>query len=44
MSADPSKIRILAVDDHPLVRRGITTLVAGQSDMSVVAREKDPFP
>jgi DNA-binding NarL/FixJ family response regulator len=37
MSADPSKIRILAVDDHPLLRQGIAGLVADQSDMSLVA-------
>ena len=37
MSAEPGPIRILAVDDHPLVRRGIATLVAGQADMSLVA-------
>ena len=30
-------IRILAVDDHPLVRRGIANLVAGQADLSLVA-------
>jgi two-component system, NarL family, response regulator len=35
MTADP--IRILAVDDHPLVRRGIATLVGGELDMSLVA-------
>lgn len=37
MTADSNSIRILAVDDHPLVRRGIATLVAGESDMCVVA-------
>jgi two-component system, NarL family, response regulator len=37
MSVEPSTIRILAVDDHPLVRRGIATLVGGESDMSLVA-------
>jgi DNA-binding NarL/FixJ family response regulator len=36
MSADPKSIRILAVDDHPLVRQGITGLVAVQSDMTLV--------
>jgi DNA-binding NarL/FixJ family response regulator len=30
-------IGILAVDDHPLVRQGIAGLVAGQSDMKMVA-------
>jgi DNA-binding NarL/FixJ family response regulator len=37
MNADASLIRILAVDDHPLLREGISGLVAGQSDMSLVA-------
>ncbi len=38
MSADPSAIRILAVDDHPLLRGGIAALIAGQSDMRLVAQ------
>ena len=38
MSADPSSIRILAVDDHVLLRDGIAALVAGQSDMSLVGQ------
>jgi DNA-binding NarL/FixJ family response regulator len=37
MSIDPSMIRILTVDDHPLIRVGIATLVAPESDMKVVA-------
>ena len=36
MSIDPSPIRILTVDDHPLIRIGIATLVAPESDMKVV--------
>lgn len=36
MSVDPSPIRILTVDDHPLIRVGIATLVAPESDMKVV--------
>jgi DNA-binding NarL/FixJ family response regulator len=30
-------IRILAVDDHVLLRRGIAAIIAGQPDMSLVA-------
>jgi DNA-binding NarL/FixJ family response regulator len=38
MSAEPGPIRILSVDDHALLREGIAGLVAGQSDMSLVAQ------
>src|SRR5713226_3812689 len=38
MSAATGPIRILAVDDHPLLREGIAGLVAGQPDMSLVAQ------
>jgi DNA-binding NarL/FixJ family response regulator len=37
MSVPSSPIRILIVDDHPLLREGIAALVAGQSDMKLVA-------
>ena len=37
MSVDSNSIRILAVDDHPLLRQGIAGLVAVQTDMSLVA-------
>ena len=37
MGTDSSPIRILAVDDHPLVRRGIATLIAAESGISLVA-------
>jgi DNA-binding NarL/FixJ family response regulator len=36
MSAGTSQIRILAVDDHPIVRQGIAGLVGIQSDMVLV--------
>ena len=37
MSADRGPIRILIVDDHPLLREGIAALVGGQTDMTLVA-------
>ena len=37
MSAGPDPIRILTVDDHPLLRAGIEALVSSQADMRVVA-------
>src|SRR5271165_1811956 len=37
MSSEAGPIRILAVDDHPVVRQGIAGLVAVHSDMSLVA-------
>jgi DNA-binding NarL/FixJ family response regulator len=37
MSVEPNPIRILAVDDHPVVRQGVAALVGGQADMSLVA-------
>ena len=36
MIAESGPIRILAVDDHPLLRGGISGLVGGQSDMKLV--------
>jgi DNA-binding NarL/FixJ family response regulator len=37
LTGDSSPIRILTVDDHPLVRNGIARLVAIQTDMALVA-------
>ena len=36
MSAEASPIRILVVDDHPVVRQGVAGLVGGHPDMRVV--------
>jgi DNA-binding NarL/FixJ family response regulator len=41
MSSDLHPIRILAVDDHPLIREGIAGLVATQADMRLVAEAAD---
>ena len=37
MSIDPKLIRILTVDDHPLLRKGIAALVNAEPDMKLVA-------
>jgi DNA-binding NarL/FixJ family response regulator len=37
VTADADVIRILAVDDHPMMRGGIAALVAGQPDMEMIA-------
>ena len=35
--SDPNLIRILTVDDHPLLRRGIAALVNAEDDMKLIA-------
>jgi DNA-binding NarL/FixJ family response regulator len=37
MSGNAGQIRILAVDDHPVIREGIAGLVGSQADMRLVA-------
>jgi DNA-binding NarL/FixJ family response regulator len=37
MNSSTAPIRILAVDDHPILREGIRALVVNQSDLSLVA-------
>lgn len=37
MKEDSKKIRILAVDDHPVLRQGIAGLIADERDMTLVA-------
>lgn len=41
MSNEPTRIRILCVDDHPVVRQGIAGLVGVQADMTLVAEAAD---
>jgi DNA-binding NarL/FixJ family response regulator len=36
MPTDPAPIRILTVDDHPLLREGIAALLNAETDMKLV--------
>jgi DNA-binding NarL/FixJ family response regulator len=38
VSSDLEPIRILSVDDHPLIRQGIASLLATQADMNLIAQ------
>src|SRR5277367_3551026 len=40
--AEPAKRRILIVDDHPLVRRGLKALINAESDLIVCAEAANP--
>jgi len=37
MTSNPRVIRVLAVDDHPLLRKGVRALINAESDMKLVA-------
>ena len=43
MPASDKRIRILTVDDHPLLREGIAALVEGQPDMELVGEAANGF-
>jgi DNA-binding NarL/FixJ family response regulator len=41
MSQDGVKIRVLAVDDHPLLREGVAALIADETDIALVGEAAD---
>ena len=41
MNEDSKRIRILAVDDHPVLRQGIAALIADELDMTLVAEAEN---
>lgn len=40
--AEPAKRRIMIVDDHPLVRRGLKAMINAESDLIVCAEAANP--
>ena len=41
MSSEAVKIRVLAVDDHPLLREGVAALIADETDIELVGEAAD---
>lgn len=41
MKVDDTRIRVLTVDDHPILRTGIASVIDAQDDMLVVAEASD---
>jgi DNA-binding NarL/FixJ family response regulator len=41
MAADEEQIRVLVVDDHAVVRRGLLAFLAGESDLDVVGEARE---
>ena len=38
---NPAKIKVLIVDDHPILREGLSTLINGQSDLMVCGESEN---
>src|SRR6185312_7178063 len=41
MTEQPATIRVLCVDDHPLVRKGIAAILSNEADMALVAEAEN---
>jgi DNA-binding NarL/FixJ family response regulator len=41
MSSAPNRIRVITVDDHPIIREGIVGLINAEPDMELVAEASD---
>ena len=41
MTHESGTIRVLCVDDHPLIRKGIASILANEADMRLVAEAED---
>jgi len=41
MTRESGTIRVLCVDDHPLIRKGIASILANEADMRLVAEAED---
>jgi DNA-binding NarL/FixJ family response regulator len=38
MSVNPGRVRVLSVDDHPLLREAVAAFSSSQSDMTLVGK------